>query len=268
MQRPAVVQREAIRDLAKSHRQGHAMAQRLYTDEAVFDADARLIFGRNWILAGHVSELLGPGDFFLFDMLNESVIVCRDDDGSIRAFANVCRHRGSRICTVTHGKVRRFTCPYHAWTYALDGSLFSARALDAGYDRSLLGLLPVAVEVLEGLIYVSLAENPPDFAPARAALESCLAPFDLARTKIAHRARYPVAANWKLLVENYNECYHCAPAHPEYSRGHTLQLAPERTERIHDDFAALSPGARDGLTYETISCLGRDAPNGAEGFAH
>ena len=134
---------EHIRALARAHRPGYAMAQQFYTDPAVFETDARLVFGRHWMLAGHVSEIPAPGDFFLLEMMGESVILCRDEGGAVRAFANVCRHRGSRVCTEARGATRRFTCPYHAWTYGLDGSLFSARLLDASHDRARLGLLPV-----------------------------------------------------------------------------------------------------------------------------
>ena len=217
-----------LSDLMTAQEPGHAMPQGFYTCPQVFEADCRAVFGREWMLAAHISEIPEPGDYVLFDALDDSVIICRDAAGQVRAFANVCRHRGSRLCIAPKGNVRRFTCPYHAWAYNLDGGLFNARMLEDGYDRSKLALIPVAVEVLEGLIYVSLADDPPDFAQLRAEMTPYLAPFDLARTKIAHRATYPVRANWKLLLENYNECYHCASAHPEFSRSHASHMSDDR----------------------------------------
>lgn len=255
-----------IADLARAHRPGHAMERAFYTRDAVFAADCRMVFHRNWMLAAHVSEIPNRGDFVLFDILEESIILCRDQAGRVRALANVCRHRGSRVCLERRGHARRFTCPYHAWTYNLDGSLFSARLLGKDHDMSELGLRSVAVEVLEGLIYVSLADRPPDFRTLRDTLKPRLAPFGLDRTRIAHRASYPVRANWKLLVENYNECYHCAVAHPEYSRAHAGHLPPDRAAPLN---AALAERAADGgLSYDMIDAVGSNAPAGVENYAH
>jgi phenylpropionate dioxygenase-like ring-hydroxylating dioxygenase large terminal subunit len=253
-------------DLIAAQRPGHAMAQPFYTAPEVFAADRRAVFGREWLLAAHVSEIPEAGDYVLFEMLEDSVILCRDGESGIRAFANVCRHRGSRLCIAPRGNVRRFTCPYHAWAFNLDGSLFHARLLDADYDRDRLNLIPVAVEVLEGLIYVSLSDNPPDFAPLRAALTPCLAPFGLAQTKIAHRETYPVAANWKLLLENYNECYHCAPAHPEFSRSHAIHMAEERVAPLNAAMEARS--AACGVPTTLIDRVGSRGNRGVADHAY
>lgn len=235
--------------LLAMQRAGHAMPQVFYRSDAIWEADQEAVFGREWMLAGHISELPRSGDYLLFDILDESVIVCRDGD-RVRAFANVCRHRGSRLCREPSGNLRRFTCPYHAWAYGLDGSLVRARLLEEGHED--LSLHPVAVEVLEGLIYVSLADDPPDFAPLRATLTPLLAPFGLARTLIAHREQYPVQANWKLLIENYNECYHCSAAHPEFSRSHAIHLPDARVEPLNAAMAAKSAacGAPTALVEE------------------
>lgn len=219
-----------VTQLISAHRPGHALAREFYTSEAVWQADRRVVWGREWQFAGHVSELAGNGDFILFNVLEESVIIVRDGD-DIRAFANVCRHRGSRICLEPRGTVRRLTCPYHAWVYNLDGSLFHARHLE---NADTLGLRPVAIEVLAGLIYVSLADTPPDFGVIRSAMAPVLEPFDLANTRIAARASYSVAANWKLLLENYNECYHCAGAHPEFSRSHATYMPENRVAPLNE----------------------------------
>jgi len=213
-----------VAGLVAGYREGHALAQDFYLSDAVFRRDVERVFMAQWHLAGHVSEIPQPGDYLLFELLGESVIVVRDRDGAVHALANVCRHRGSRLCLEPRGNVRRFTCPYHAWGYNLDGGLFSARLMGAETDKATLGLKRLAIELFQGLIYVSFADRPESFAPARRVLEPLVAPFDLARTRVAARISYPVAANWKLLVENYNECYHCTAAHPEFSRSHVIHL--------------------------------------------
>ena len=255
----------SLASLIRQQRAGHAMEQAFYTSDAVFDLEKERIFMRDWFLAGHVSEIPARGDYLLFDLLEESVIVCRDATGGIRAFANVCRHRGSRLCLEQHGNARRFTCPYHAWAYNLDGSLFHARGPDPAQERSGLGLHPVAVEVLEGLIYVCLAADPPSFEQLRRELTPCLAPFDLANTRIAHRATYEVAANWKLLIENYNECYHCASAHPEFSRSHSIHMSDKRVESLNAEMEKRS--ADCGISTKLIDRIGDGSQHAAD-FAY
>lgn len=252
--------------LIEAQRPGHAMAQEFYTCDSVFAADCDKIFARDWQFAGHVSEIPAPGDYLLFDLLDDSVIVCRDREGDVRAFANVCRHRGSRLCIEPRGNVRRFTCPYHAWAYSLDGALWGARQLDPDADRGALALRPVAVEVLEGLIYVSLAEQPTSFTAIRADLTPCIAPFDLARTKIAHRAIYPVQANWKLLVENYNECYHCGPAHPEFARSHAIHMSNDRVAPLNEEMQARSVAC--GVPTTVIDKVGNRRPTDSDDYAY
>ncbi len=235
--------------LLSAHKTGHAMAQGFYASDAIWQADRQAIWGREWQLAGHMSDIPETGDYLLFEMLEDSVIVVRQED-TVHAFANVCRHRGSRLCAASRGTVRRFTCPYHAWSYALDGTLFHAPQLEGAHNLS---LHPVAVEVLEGLIYVSLSDRPPDFDQIRAAMTPVLAPFDLARTRVAHRASYSVAANWKLLIENYNECYHCATAHPEFSKSHTTYLPEHRAAPLTDAMQARSHAC--GVPYDFIDAI-------------
>ncbi len=252
--------------LLARHRPGHALEQAFYTDPAIFEADLETVFYRDWHLAAHVSEIPAPGDFILFEMLSESIIITRDQDGNIHALANVCRHRGSRVCLEARGNTRRFTCPYHAWTFNLDGSLFNARMLDAGHDRGKLGLKPVAFKVFHGLIYVSLAPEPTSFDRLHADLAPVLAPFALERTKVAHRARYPVAANWKLLVENYNECYHCSSAHPEFSRSHVIHMPPDRVAPLNAEMEARARAC--GLSCAHIDRIGVNRPDDAPDYSY
>ena len=227
-----------LRLLAARHKPGYALEQAFYQSEAVFQRDLDKVFYHEWQLAGHISEIPEVGDYFLFEMMEESVIITQGSDGEIHALANVCRHRGSRVCLEPRGNTKRFTCPYHAWIFNLDGSLFNARMLDKDADKSALGLKRLALEVFHGMIFVSLAENPNSFDRIRQDLDQILQPFGLARTKIAHRVQYPVKANWKLLVENYNECYHCTAAHPEFSRSHATHMSSERVQPLNEAMAA------------------------------
>lgn len=250
-----------ITALLAARREGYALEQAFYTSNAVFRRDMAAFFLPEWHFAAHVSELPQPGDFVLFELLDESVILTRDADGCIHALANVCRHRGSRVCLEHKGNARRFSCPYHAWTYNLDGSLFSARLMGPGFDKGAHGLKTIPVQVLAGMIFVSFADAPAGFERARADLTPVLAPFGLEKTRVAHRIRYPVAANWKLVVENYNECYHCAPAHPEFARTHPTHMEAARVEPFN---AALEPRARAlGLSTAVIDHVGATCPPGS-----
>ena len=248
-------------EMLSRHRDGYALEQGFYTSSDIFREDMERVFMSDWHFAGHVSELREPGDFLLFEMMEESVIIARDGQGEIHALANVCRHRGSRVCLEQRGNARRFSCPYHAWTYNLDGSLFSARLMDAGLDRSALGLKPVPFEIFHGLVFVSFAEEPASFDAARAELDHILAPFQLDKTRIAHRESYPVKANWKLLVENYNECYHCAPAHPEYARAHPTHMDFDRMEPLNEAMIPRSEAL--GIPTDTVDRVGPLCPPGS-----
>ncbi|WP_050928188.1 aromatic ring-hydroxylating oxygenase subunit alpha [Aestuariivita boseongensis] len=245
---------------------GRSLDQAFYLSPGVFAADTARIFHQDWHLAGHISELPEPGNYLLFDMLGESVIVVRGQDGALHAHANVCRHRGSRLCLEPRGSVKRFTCPYHAWSYEVDGQLFNARQLDAGEDRDALSLKPVAVELFEGLIYVSLSDQPASFAALREELTPHVRPFGMARTKIAHRRTYPVKANWKLLVENYNECYHCSGAHPEFSRSHSIHMTSDRVAPLNDDLQARA--AAIGASAVTLDRSTTHAPDGSPDYSY
>jgi phenylpropionate dioxygenase-like ring-hydroxylating dioxygenase large terminal subunit len=255
-----------IAALVASQKKGYALEQPFYLSEAIFEKDVESVFYQEWQMAGHVSEIAEAGDYFLFEMMKESIIIVRGSDGLVHALANVCRHRGSRVCIEPRGNTKRFTCPYHAWAFNLDGSLFNARLLGEEYDRSKLGLKPVAVEVFHGLIYVSLSDAPASFDSMRADLDSVLAPFALERTKIAYRESYPVRANWKLLVENYNECYHCTAAHPEFARSHVTHIAAERIERLNAEMRLRSKAA--GVPTDYFDRIGSARPNGSPDYAY
>lgn len=263
----ALQEETSLADLIAAHRPGHALSRAFYTDARVWEADREAIFARQWHLAGHTSELPEPGDYLLFDLLNDSVIVTRDNHGTLRAFANVCRHRGARLCTAQRGHVRGFTCPYHAWRYDLNGALVAARQLrETDADAAELGLAPVAIEVFCGLIYVSLAADPQDFTALHSDLAPLVAPLGLAHTRVAHRACYEVEANWKLVLENYNECYHCANAHPEYSESHAAHMDDRRLEPLGEALTARAQAC--GTPTRAIDRVGANRPAGAPDHGH
>lgn len=201
---------------------GYALPRAFYTDPEIFERDLRFMLLRRWFCAGHISSIPQAGDFFLVDLGAESVILCRDRDGAVQALLNVCRHRGSRVCIARAGNAAGggFTCPYHAWSYGLDGHLRAAREMPASFKREEAGLKRLSVRVLEGLIFVSFAAAPPALDDVAAALAASAGTHGWAQAKVAHRASFEIHANWKLAVENYMECYHCQPSHPEFARRH------------------------------------------------
>ena len=202
-----------IRELIACQKPGWSLEQRFYTDPAIFQLELDMIIMQNWIMAGHVSELAEPGDFKAMRVANESAIIVRGQDNVIRAFANVCRHRGSLVCLEEAGNTRKFTCPYHGWVYNSEGELIGTRNMPEDFRREDHGLNPVSVEVLNGLLFVCFSNDPPSLEAARRDMREPMEMFGFENMKVAATKTYPIAANWKLSVENYVECYHCAPAH-------------------------------------------------------
>jgi Rieske 2Fe-2S family protein len=188
------------------------------------------IFYSDWIYACHTSQLAEPGDCETFDIDTESVIVSRDQQMNIQAFANVCRHRGSRICPNGSSKNKRLSCPYHAWTYGLDGKLLVARLMPDDFNKSDYGLKKITTEVFCGMVFVNLSESPESFEEVKERMQGALATFELENTRLAHYESHPIDANWKLTYENFFECYHCGPAHKEYAASHSLSLDVNRRE--------------------------------------
>jgi Rieske 2Fe-2S family protein len=147
---------------------------------------------------------------------DDSLIVLRGDEGEIHTFWNVCRHRGTELCDQPSGRLGRIVCPYHQWTYARDGSLTSCRGMQEDLDKSRLGLMSAHVRMTAGLVFVSLAQQPPAFDPADELIGTLGQPQGFERAKIAKTVEYEVAANWKIVWENNRECYHCNVNHPQY----------------------------------------------------
>jgi len=207
--------RERLRALLEQRRQGFSLPQAFYVDEEIFKADLEAVFATDWLFACNVCEIKRPGDYLTLEIGTNSVVILRDRDGEIRAFHNTCRHRGSRICNAEKGHVNRLVCPYHQWVYELDGRLINARQMPKDFDTSGYGLKPAKVEVICGLVYVSIADDPPSLDRYRKAITPYIAPHQPDRTKVAFTSTIIEEANWKLVIENNRECYHCAGNHPE-----------------------------------------------------
>jgi Rieske 2Fe-2S family protein len=194
------------------------MPGRNYTSPDVFAREMDRIYLRRWLCAGRIEEIGQPGDFLTRQVGNESVIVTRDGSGALRAFYNVCRHRGTRMCEEARGNFGgSITCPYHAWSYTLEGQLRSAphmAGLDE-FDKKDYPLHTVAVAEWEGFVFINLSSDPEPFAQAWAPMFGRFPRFDLPALKLHRRIEYDIAANWKLIHQNYSECYHCTGVHPQ-----------------------------------------------------
>ncbi|MDR3632980.1 MAG: aromatic ring-hydroxylating dioxygenase subunit alpha [Isosphaeraceae bacterium] len=207
----------------------HSLEGGFYHRDDVYRHDVERIWRRGWLFAGHTCEVARPGDFFALEVDGDPLLIIRGDDGAVRALSNVCRHRGSLLCDAERGHAGRIVCPYHQWSYGRDGKLLTARGMHQGFDRSPYGLAAAHLRELEGLIYISLADEPPDFEPARRLLGPAARPQGLERARVAHAIDYEVAGNWKLVWENNRECYHCDVNHPEYIRANFDRYNAEDT---------------------------------------
>jgi glycine betaine catabolism A len=214
---------------------GHALPRAFYTDEEVYQFDLERIWRRGWLFAGHSCQVPEPGDYFTLEVDADSILLVRGDDGTVHGMHNVCRHRGSRLCAQPSGHVNRIVCPYHQWVYGRDGALLSCRGMPEDLDKSALGLHRVPVREVAGLLYVSLAAEPPDFEPAREVLDTHARPQGLTRAKVAQVIDYDIRANWKLVWENNRECWHCNVNHPQYIKANfdhfNADDTPERVRR-------------------------------------
>jgi phenylpropionate dioxygenase-like ring-hydroxylating dioxygenase large terminal subunit len=207
-----------LAELIVAYRPGRSLPREFYTSPRVFEHDIQRVYLRHWLFVGHVARIPQTGDYFLFPLAGESVIVVRAKDGSIHAILNVCPHRGSRICLEPEGRVAKLVCPYHAWSFNLDGSFLTARQLPEAAEHEDLGLRQAHVQVVEGLIHICLAQQPPDLEPLAADIRKFYGPHGLPQAKIAVRTTLVLRANWKIAAENFFECYHCLPSHPELDK--------------------------------------------------
>jgi Rieske 2Fe-2S family protein len=231
-----------------------------YTDPAMLDVELQRFFARRWMLVGRSAELQSPGAYLTAEVAGESVIVVRQADGTVEAMLNVCRHRGARILLDQQGSCgRTIRCPYHSWSYGLDGSLLGAPNMrDAiGDARSGLGLQRVRVQEAYGCLWINLDPNAPEFdvdtgeqLRARLRSDDALAHWELERLTTGRRIAYEVSANWKLIVENFMECYHCGSIHPEL-----VSVVPEFRDGVASQALPVGHGSAlradaDGFTID------------------
>ncbi len=254
-------------------REGTTIPSEYYYEVEHYKKDERYIGDHFWLLADHVGRIPEPGDFFVFKYgLGESVIVVRDESGDIRAFNNVCRHRGSRLCRHDEdprpsderlsvrqlgesGNAQVFRCPYHAWLYDLDGSLIDAYNVPDDFDMAANGLIPCHVRVEQGHIFLNFsgAEKPPEFGGDFGySLAEVGDSYHMAELKVASRQSYAINANWKLAIENFLECYHCGPSHKSLVTTHnwdytlTSSQKKRQTKKIGAQLGT-EPGEAQGM---------------------
>jgi Rieske 2Fe-2S family protein len=253
-------------------REGTTIPAEYYVDERHYLNDERVIAENFWLMADHESRIPKAGDYFVFEFgRGDSLIILRDQAGAVKAYHNVCRHRGSRLCLHgtgfdnvrpdeakpdgrptdvklsvvqlgSSGSTRVFRCPYHAWTYDLDGKLISfPPGMPSGFDATQHGLHPAHARTVEGFIFISLARQaPPDFDSFVANWRTVAKVYGAAQLKVAARRQYPTKANWKLAIENFRECYHCEASHKHLVRvqwWQALSTTPEQRTRIEQDLA-------------------------------
>ncbi|MDH7787888.1 Rieske 2Fe-2S family protein [Ochrobactrum sp. 19YEA23] len=204
-----------------------SLEQKFYTDPDYYKLDLENIFYRDWLFVGHDCELPKTGSYMTVQVGAYPVVIVRDAQGGIRAFHNSCRHRGSRICSAEKGTAAKLVCPYHQWTYELDGRLLFARQVGPDFKPAEYGLKQVHCETVAGYIYICVADEAPDFAAFRDLVEPYLAPHNIKDAKVAFESSIIEKGNWKLVWENNRECYHCAANHPELCR--TYPEAPSAT---------------------------------------
>lgn len=227
-----------VRAMIERRKKGHTLEAPFYASEEVHALDMDAIFRRHWIQVAVEPDVPEAGDYMTVELGNDSILIVRDDDMQIRAFHNVCRHRGARLCSSEKGSLGNIVCPYHSWTYNLNGDLMFAEHMGEQFDKCKHSLKKIHLENLAGLIFVCLAETPPaDFAVLRASMEPYLLPHGLADCKVAAAIDIIEKGNWKLTMENNRECYHCVANHPEltislYEYGFGYQRSADNEEAM------------------------------------
>ena len=214
---------EPITSLIEQYRPGYGLPAGFYTSPDVWAADLGVL-SPLWYLVGHTSQIPEPGDTKIVSLFGESVIVVRGSDGVVRAFYNVCSHRAARICDESAKGLRQFTCPYHNWSYSLEGQIKSRRlevVFDETFDPDAHNLRPCHLRVLEGLLFLSISDTPTDFDEAYQPFEELFRFYGMADAKVARIHGFPVVANWKTLVENTIDPYHVPVVHPNFTKTRT-----------------------------------------------
>ena len=220
---------------AQLKKPGFAIDPYFYRSHVTYEAELEHIIFKSWLYAGHISQIAKNGDYFLFDIGEDSIIISRDNRGQIGAIHNICRHRGARVCEEPSGNRKAFVCPYHGWAYGNDGHLKSAREMDQleGFKCEDYALKKVRFVVFQGMIFINCDADAPDFVAPLENISRQLGAYDLENAKVAERKTYRINANWKLVLENYLECYHCSSSHRQYAKLHTLEAPSEKVKPIN-----------------------------------
>jgi Rieske 2Fe-2S family protein len=232
-----------------------SLPREYYLSDEIFERELDRIYRRQWLYFAHTSEVPNPGDYITREVIGESVVLVRDTASDLNGFINLCRHRGSRICDNRSGNITRFVCPYHQWTYYLDGRLRNAPSIpdNEDVDYAAWGLHSVHVDIWHGLVFISFARERPE--PVSLALDQArtgMAGIETENVKIAYEITYEVAANWKVAVENYQECYHCVGSHPELCRVLDVKSQYSRSTEMPDEVVGGKIDRRPGLRSFTI----------------
>ncbi|CAI8713396.1 aromatic ring-hydroxylating oxygenase subunit alpha [Pseudomonas sp. IT-P291] len=251
---------------------GHGMPGGLFGRQDIFETDVDIFFTKHWILVGVTSDVPEPGDVSTLDIGKSSILLVRDDDEQVQAFRNVCRHRGARLKQAGKSTVGMLVCPYHQWTYDLDGSLKHAAHMGQDFDPECKSLIPVHTRVVGTHVFVCLGDEPPeDILYLDQVMTPRFAQYDLAHSKIAYESEIIENGNWKLVIENNRECYHCAATHPELTASFlpedfgfctdglgedSLQALAEYHRRNADTKANWE---REGYICDAVEHLGEDA---------
>lgn len=241
--------------LLATRKTNYSLPQPFYCDADFHDLDLEQIWYRNWLFAGPECAIPASGNWFTMDVGSNSMVLVRGSDGTVRAFYNTCRHRGSKVCIGEEGKAAKLVCPYHQWTYELDGRLLFARDMGPDFKAADFSLKQAHCRTVGGYIYICLADEAPDFEAFRSMVEPYMLPHGLKDAKVATSVTLVEKANWKLVIENNRECYHCAGSHPELLR--TLsefdstddpRVNPAFAQRIRDKAAEWDA---EGLPHES-----------------
>lgn len=260
---------QEMEQLLEARDPNYSLPQPLYNDPQMFRVDMEEVFQKEWLFVGMTSEVPSKGDYLTVEIGQNPVLIVRDAEGNVNAFHNTCRHRGSRICTKHRGKVANLVCPYHTWTYDLKGNLlFAGSEMGESFDMKQNGLKKAFCKTAGGFIFISLAKEEPqgDFDEFLATLDEYMEPYDVENTKLAVESNMYEKANWKLVIENNRECYHCAANHPEllnsllewddtndprapqdFVEHYNLQAAEWDAEGIPHEHRSFGPGKRNRI---------------------
>ena len=245
-----------LRNSSKALARTRSLPQKYFVSPEIFAAEQERIFSTNWLLVGHQNQIPKTGDYFVANVAGESLIVVRDQKSTTRGFYNVCRHRGSRLHEHECGNTSVIQCPYHAWTYGLDGRLIGAPHMEgvAGFKKADYSLPATNIELWEGFIFVNLDKNPAPLPKWFAPLKDKFSHWNMSILRRAKQIEYDVGANWKLMFENYSECYHCPGVHPQLQKVSPYDSAENdlREGPFLGGFMTINPGK--SLTMSGNAC--------------